>query len=126
MQIGIILLSKDGYYLRDNNTLPVRPSWDKKFLLDLVEGLECTCSEKTFETLPNSVKEVCDVYVDDYNMDVNLGIQTFEFMPTLIFVVRSIYDAGGGKLFRLNTHKKIIEFQKEDGGLEIWKINTSN
>lgn len=126
MQIGIILLSKDGYYLRDDNTLPVRPGWDKKFLLDLVEGLECTCSEKTFETLPNSVKEVCDVYVDNYDTDVNLGIQTFEFIPTLMFVVRSNYEAGGGKLFRLTNYKKLIDFQKEDGGFEIWKLNSSN
>jgi len=126
MQIGIILLSKDDYYLRDDGTLPVRPSWDKKFLLAMVEGLDCTCSEKTFETLPNSVKEVCNIYVDDYDTDVNLGIQTFEFMPMLIFVVRSNYEAGGGKLFRLANYKKVIDLQKEDGRLEIWKLNTSN
>jgi hypothetical protein len=123
MQIGICLLSKDGYYLRDDGTLPVRPSWDKKFLVDLVAGLECTCSDNTFEKLPTSIKENAYVYVEEFDVSINLGIKTFEYMPELMFIVRSKYEAGGGKLLRLDDYVQLITFEKEDGGFEIWKLN---
>lgn len=123
MQIGICLLSKDGYYLRDDGTLPVRPSWDKKFLIDLTAGLECTCSDNTFEKLPNSIKENADIYVEEFDVSVNLGIKTFEYMPELMFIVRSKYEAGGGKLLRLDDYVQLITFEKEDGEFEIWKLN---
>ena len=123
MQIGICLLSKDGYYLRDDGSLPVRPSWDKKFLVDLTAGLACTCSENTFEKLPTSIKEHAYIYVDTFDVSINLGIATFEYQPELIFIVRSKYEAGGGKLLRLDEYIKLIEFEKEDGEFEIWKLN---
>ena len=123
MQIGICLLSKDGYYLRDDGTLPVRPSWDKKFLIDLTYGLECTCSDNTFEKLPNSIKENTYIYVEEFDVSINLGIKTFEYMPELMFIVRSKYEAGSGKLLRLDDYVQLITFEKEDGGFEIWKLN---
>lgn len=123
MQIGICLLSKDGYYLRDDGSLPVRPSWDKKFLVDLTAGLACTCSENTFDKLPTSIKSNANIYVDDFDVSVNLGIATFEYQPELMFIVRSKYEANGGKLLRLDEYIKLIEFEKEDGGFEIWKLN---
>ena len=123
MQIGICLLSKDGYYLRYDGTLPVRPSWDKKFLIDLTTGLDCTCSDNTFEKLPNSIKENADIYVEELDVSLNLGIKTFEYRPELMFIVRSKYEAGGGKLLRLDDYVQLITFEKEDGGFEIWKLN---
>ena len=123
MQIGICLLSKDGYYLRDDGTLPVRPSWDKKFLIDLIAGLDCTCSDNTFEKLPNSIKENTYIYVEEFDVSINLGIKTFEYMPELMFIVRSKYEAGSGKLLRLDDYVQLITFEKEDGGFEIWKLN---
>ena len=124
MQIGICLLSKDGYYLRDDGSLPARPSWDKKFLVDLTTGLACTCSENTFDKLPTSIKSNANIYVDvSRYSDINLGIDTFRFKPELMFIVRSKYEAGSGKLLRLDEYIKIIEFEKEDGGFEIWKLN---
>ena len=123
MQIGICLLSKDGYYLRDDGTLPVRPSWDKKFLIDLTHGLDCTCSDNTFEKLPNSIKENANIYVEEFDVSINLGIKTFEYMPELMFIVRSKYEAGSGKLLRLDDYYQLITFEKEDGGFEIWKLN---
>lgn len=123
MQIGICLLSKDGYYLRDDGTLPVRPSWDKKFLIDLTAGLDCTCSDNTFEKLPNSIKENTYIYVEEFDVSINLGIKTFEYMPELMFIVRSKYEAGSGKLLRLDDYVQLITFEKEDGGFEIWKLN---
>ena len=123
MQIGICLLSKDGYYLRDDGALPVRPSWDKKFLIDLTHGLECTCSDNTFEKLPNSIKENADIYVEEFDVSINLGIKTFEYMPELMFIVRSKYEVGSGKLLRLDGYVQLITFEKEDGGFEIWKLN---
>ena len=125
MQIGICLLSKDGYYLRDDGSLPVRPSWDKKFLVDLIAGLECTCSENTFDKLPASIKSNADIYVDNFDVSVNLGIATFEYRPELMFIVRSKYEAGSGKLLRLDEYIKLIEFEKEDGGFEIWKLSNT-
>ena len=123
MQIGICLLSKDGYYLRDDGTLPMRPSWDKKFLIDLVTNLDCTCSDNTFEKLPNSIKENTYIYVEEFDVSINLGIKTFEYMPELMFIVRSKYDAGSGKLLRLDDYVQLITFEKEDGGFEIWKLH---
>jgi len=123
MQIGICLLSKDGYYLRYDGTLPVRPSWDKKFLIDLIAGLDCTCSDNTFEKLPNSIKENTYIYVEEFDVSINLGIKTFEYMPELMFIVRSKYEAGSGKLLRLDDYVQLITFEKEDGGFEIWKLN---
>lgn len=123
MQIGICLLSKDGYYLRYDGTLPVRPSWDKKFLIDLTAGLDCTCSDNTFEKLPNSIKENTYIYVEEFDVSINLGIKTFEYMPELMFIVRSKYEAGSGKLLRLDDYVQLITFEKEDGGFEIWKLN---
>lgn len=123
MQIGICLLSKDGYYLRYDGTLPVRPSWDKKFLIDLIAGLDCTCSDNTFEKLPNSIKENANIYVEEFDVSINLGIKTFEYMPELMFIVRSKYEAGSGKLLRLDDYVQLITFEKEDGGFEIWKLN---
>lgn len=126
MQIGICLLSKDGYYLRDDGSLPVRPSWDKKFLVDLTTDLVCTCSENTFDTLPVSIKSNANIYVDNFTASVNLGIATFEYRPELMFIVRSKYEAGSGKLLRLDEYIKLIEFEKEDGGFEIWKLNNTS
>jgi len=123
MQIGICLLSKDGYYLRYDGTLPIRPSWDKKFLIDLIAGLDCTCSDNTFEKLPNSIKENTYIYVEEFDVSINLGIKTFEYMPELMFIVRSKYEAGSGKLLRLDDYVQLITFEKEDGGFEIWKLN---
>lgn len=123
MQIGICLLSKDGYYLRDDGSLPARPSWDKKFLVDLTTDLACTCSENTFDKLPTSIKSNANIYVNDFDVSVNLGIATFEYQPELMFIVRSKYEAGSGKLLRLDEYIKLIEFEKEDGGFEIWKLN---
>lgn len=123
MQIGICLLSKDGYYLRYDGTLPVRPSWDKKFLIDLIAGLDCTCSDNTFEKLPNSIKENTYIYVEEFDVSINLGIKTFEYTPELMFIVRSKYEAGSGKLLRLDDYVQLITFEKEDGGFEIWKLN---
>ena len=123
MQIGICLLSKDGYYLRYDGTLPIRPSWDKKFLIDLIAGLDCTCSDNTFEKLPNSIKKNTYISVEEFDVSINLGIKTFEYMPELMFIVRSKYKAGGGKLLRLDDYAQLIAFEKEDGGFEIWKLN---
>lgn len=124
MQVGICLLSKDGYYLREDGSLPIRPSWDKKFLVDLVTGLACSCSSKTFEDIPNSIIDnTLSIHIDmSAYSDINLGIDTFRFKPELIFIVRSKYEANGGKLLRLDNYTKIIDFTKDDGDFEIWKL----
>lgn len=124
MQVGICLVSKDGYYLREDGSLPIRPSWDKKFLVDLVTGMACNCSSNTFENLPTSITckaQIININVSRYS-DINLGIDTFRFKPELIFIVRSKYEANGGKLLRLDNYTKIIDFTKDDGDFEIWKL----
>lgn len=134
MQVGICLLSKDGYYLREDGTLPVRPSWDKKFLVELTKNLTTICSLATYNTLPLSVKStepfILDYECDDYDslpyQDINLGINTFKTLPELIFITRSNYNADGGKLLRLDKYSLLIDFEKEDGRFEIWKINSTN
>jgi len=134
MQVGICLLSKNGYYLREDGSLPIRPSWDKKFLVDLVTGMSTICSQNTFNTLPLSIKEVCPfsyIYIPSEDtrfdlpcQDINLGIATFKENPELMFIVRSKYEADGGKLLRLDNYTKIIDFTKDDGDFEIWKLKT--
>lgn len=130
MQIGICLLSKDGCYLREDGSLPIRPSWDKKLLVDLVTGMTTICSQNTFNTLPPSLRET-DPYIyipyEDFRFDlpyqdINLGIATFKEEPELMFIVRSKYKANGGKLLRLDNYTKIIDFTKDDGDFEIWKL----
>lgn len=132
MQIGICLLSLDGYYLRDDGTLPVRPSWDKEFLIKLIEGLPCVASQNTIDNLPPSIKNSATNIFNDTSYlqrmagDINLGIKTFRDLPDLMFIVRSQYNAGSGKLLRLDRYTKLIEFTKDNGGFEIWKLNTMN
>lgn len=132
MQVGICLVSKDGYYLREDGSLPIRPSWDKKFLVDLVTGMTTICSQNTFNTLPPSIVETQPyIYIpyEDFRLelpyqDINLGIATFKEEPELMFIVRSKYEANGGKLLRLDNYTKIIDFTKDDGDFEIWKLKT--
>ena len=131
IQVGVCLLSKDGYYVREDGSLPVRPSWDKAFLLGLVNGLNCLASESTIKTLPESVKASASIIIRETSYasnlsDINLGINSFKNLPELMFIVRSDYPAEGGKLLRLDNYSKLIDFRKDDGGFEIWKLKTLN
>lgn len=132
MQIGVCLLSKDGYYLREDGSLPIRPSWDKEFLTSLVKNLYCVASKNTIDTLPKSIIDNAagifndSSYLQRVACDINLGIKTFRDLPELLFITRSNYSVEGGKLLRLNNYTKIIDFTKSDGGFEIWKLKTSN
>lgn len=129
MQIGVCLLSKDGYYLREDGSLPIRPSWDKEFLTSLVKNLYCVASKNTIDTLPKSIIDnAAGIFNDSSYLqrvagDINLGIKTFRDLPELLFITRSNYSVEGGKLLRLDNYTKIIDFTKSDGGFEIWKLN---
>lgn len=121
--IGVVLLSKDSYYLKHDGSLPDRPSYDKELLIHLCEDKRLLCSPNTLKSLPKSLLEVSKgvtINVTD-DWEVNLGISTFkDAMPDTMYIVRSDKDALSGKKFRtscLDGHYLITEGLV---GLEIW------
>lgn len=90
--IGIVLVSRDGYYLDSEGDLPERPKGDKKFLVNLVYNKIVLCSTNTLKDLPRSIYISAAGFTTDptAKYDVNLGINTFKSAPPdIMLVVRS-------------------------------------
>jgi len=117
MKIGILLLNKNDVYITEEGVLPKRPSWDKRFLLDLIKGQRVVCSKETLKTLPKSIIDTAYFTTNtSLDYDINFGISTFIDAVDLLFVVRSNGEEKG-KVFNLSNYNKILN----RGGLEIWK-----
>jgi hypothetical protein len=104
MTQGVILLSKDGYYLSEDGRLPGRPSWDKEFITGLVKGKIVLCSANTLKDLPKSIIDAAaHITLNGWsNYDINFGISTFNTnMPDQLIVVRSKEYLLTGKKFSL-------------------------
>jgi len=102
---GIVLLSADNFYLREDGSLPARPSWDKGFLLHLVKGKKILCSVNTFCGLPPSMLGIVSGWTTDPtdDWDVNLGISTFRTNPPdIMYVVRTDKEVLHGKSFDMS------------------------
>ena len=110
--IGIVLVSKDWYYLDENGELPTRPSFDKDLLLGLCTGLDYICSDNTEKELPASLRQ--RLGIKSLTPEINLGIKTFkEYPPDIFFVVKSKQALHNGKKFDLkwlcNNYRSIYE-----------------
>jgi hypothetical protein len=116
-KIGIVLLSKDGYYIGDKGQLPARPPFDKELITHLAEGEVVLCSENTYKTIPPSIKKVVKDLTTDVDSDwtVNFGIQTFREKCDIFYIIHSKEDLGGGKLFNLERIKDM--YKTED---KLW------
>ena len=111
MTIGILLLTYDNYYVKEDNSLPQAPSWDKQFLLNICENQKVVCSEETYRTLPKSIKNISRSIAignQPFGADVNLGIDTFDRPVSLLLIVRSQEHIIKGKQFSLNKYKQIL------------------
>lgn len=132
---GIVLLSKDNFYLDAQGKLPARPSWDKTFLLAVCKDKKLLCSKNTLADLPPSIKKNAvsiieadsKTAVSDNAWEVNLGIASFKLnIPHVFFVVRSDKECGSGKPFYpdyfINNFilSHIID-SFADGSIEVYK-----
>ena len=88
---GIVLISRDGYYLNSRGDLPTRPEWDKTFLLWKVKGKRILCSENTKATLPKSIISASQSISTNPEepWDINLGIDTFKHVPDIFYLCKS-------------------------------------
>ena len=116
MKVGIILLSQDNMYVDNHGRLPKRPDFDKELLVALVKGQKFTCSENTFNDLPDSIMKNA-YYTAGRDYDVNLGIKTFKWdKPHLLLVTRSPQYLNSGKHFSLEGYNRYFDSPT----LEIW------
>jgi len=118
MKLGILLLNKNNVYLTEDGKLPKRPRWDKRFLLDLIEGQKVVCSKETLKTLPKSITDNAYFTTNpELDYDINFGIDTFHNNVDLLLIIRSL-GTENGRIFNLNKYKLILN----KGGLELWKL----
>jgi hypothetical protein len=118
MTQGIVLLSKDSFYLTNSGELPLRPTWDKQFITELIRGKVVLCSFATLRSLPSSMFAVASFTTDvNAKYDINFGIDTFKTArPDQLLVVRSLKDMGDGKKFNLRNWHNIYKSKE----LEIY------
>lgn len=120
MTLGLMILSKDGFYLSTDNKLPLRPAWDKKLLLDICRDKRVICSKATAMDLPPSLYRVATSVTNDVidnEFDINLGVSTFKDYPVdLLLVTRSKSIFTAGKAFNLEDYICILK----QGDLELW------
>ena len=117
MKVGIILLSRNNYYVDTFGNLPCRPNFDKELLLALCKGQRAVVGPNTRKALPNSISNIIKEvpWEDDY--DINLGIVPLQVNPPhLLIVVRSDAFLLGGKRFDLLDYEGY--FISQD--LELW------
>lgn len=122
MKVGMILLDPEDKYVYEDNSLPIRPKWDKEFITEMIRGKKVLCSMNVIDTIPRSMRKIADFTTDmssDY--DINWGIKTFVKIPDLLIVTRGKETKDiPGKVFRLNDFHRIYKDQK---GIELWLSN---
>lgn len=97
--IGVVLLSKDNYYIKDWR-LPSRPKGDKSFITELARGKKVLMSENTLKDMPKSILDICTVTEDPLDYDINFWIASFKYKPDMFIVIRSLDDLNGWSKFR--------------------------
>jgi hypothetical protein len=122
MKVGMILLDPANKYVYEDNSLPVRPDWDKKFITEMIRGRTVLCSMNVIKTIPKSMYSVANFTTDvSRRYDINWGIKTFRDAPDILFVTRSLVTKKlPGKTFRLDEYH--LTYKK--GQLEIWLLNS--
>lgn len=124
MELGMILLDPRDIYVYEDNSLPLRPDWDKEFITNMITGKVILCSQNVLDTIPKSMLAVAEFTTDiNSEHDINWGISTFSLEPDMFLVTRAkAAKKLGGKVLRLNKYNKVFEDEK---GLEIWLKSTS-
>lgn len=122
--VGIVLISKDEFYISDDGKLPKRPPFDKELITKLATDNIVLCSENTFPTIPPSIRKVVKELTTDINSNwnVNFGINTFKEKTDYFILVKSNTDLGSGKTFnvdRLATNYTSWNEYKFDDGFSI-------
>jgi hypothetical protein len=115
-KVGVVLISKDGFYLGEKGQLPSRPSFDKEFITYLATDKKILCSENTITTIPPSIKKVCTGLTTDINSDweVNFGINTFKEKCDYFIIIISSENLGGGKKFNIDRMDDLYTKKKTD------------
>lgn len=111
MTIGLILVSKNGKYLSNDGSLPVRPDWDKSFITDMIRNKIVLCSENTLKTIPPSMKKAASRWTTNMEepYDINFGINTFKQTPDLLIMTVSKEEIKEGPDFRTDSFKEILD-----------------
>lgn len=103
-KVGIVLISKDGFYLGEQGQLPKRPPFDKELITYIAKDKLVLCSPNTEPTLPPSIKKVARGITTDINSDweVNFGIKSFSEKCDYFIVVVSDTNLEEGKKFTID------------------------
>ncbi len=111
--IGTILLSKDNKYIDKDGKLPVRPAYDKDMLRAFVKGN--SVSAAGYEMLPPSIRGL--VGMTGASDGRTMPITILELAACdLLLVNRAEEELDGGKVFRLDNFKCIVEEKQ----IELW------
>ncbi len=115
MKVGIILLSKDSYYISNDGKLPKRPVFDKELITYLATNEVVLCSENTYGTIPPSIRKVVkDLTTDkDSEWTVNFGISTFKEKCDIFYIIHSNENLDNGKYFNTDRLKKMYNIESE-------------
>ena len=111
--IGTILLSKDNKYIDKDGKLPKRPIYDKDMLRAVVKG--GIVSSNGYSMLPPSIKSTC-TQADNYTMPITISELA---KCDMLLVNRSDTNLEGGKIFRLDNFKCIVQEKQ----IELWILN---
>jgi len=103
-KIGIVLCSKDWFYISENGSLPQRPSFDKELITRLAEDKIILCSPNTHKTLPKSIRNAALGITTNTSApwEVNFGIDTFKEQCDAFILVRSRESLRNGKKFNFD------------------------
>ncbi len=111
--IGTILLTtEDQYVVGEDDKLPARPDFDKKWLTALAK--DQAVSNKGYKILPSSIKK--EVNCDGREIEFPVTIPEINGLCDVLIVIRSNEINAIGKVFKFTHFDRIIKDRK----VEIW------
>ena len=113
MTVSTIILDLDNHYIGENNQLPSRPGWDKKWLASLVE--KSTVSKEGFNMLPLGMQKTTSITHGEPELPIT--IPEINGLTDILIVIRSYMSLSKGKVFRLNN----FELIGKSGQIELFK-----
>ena len=114
MTVGIMLLTQNDQYLKDDGSLPRRPEFDKGLLEALMEDEKVWCTKTTWDSMPDRMAGlVAGRQAWDYSL--NLGVATlYTEPPKLLIIVRSTENFRGGRTFDLGQWRRMVRQPEMD------------
>ena len=116
----MLLLDEDNCYVRDDGSLPKRPSFDKGMLLGIAKNQVPLCSANTAKDLPPSLKAM--LVEGSSKGDLALSPDTIDEHAHLLLISRNSESGIGGKKFRFDKFKRLVKMYD----LEIWVRDYKN